>query len=241
MITFALLTRNHLEATKSESTAITHAWVARWEILENGKAQVSANLEDLQEIGENYYRTIFAKAPPGYNLDDLPQALRQRAKIYPLMSVMRLLAAREDAYVNMPLGVPVRSNQITSLYGSRPDPFGLEAGFHTGMDFAGGVGMPIYSTADGIVTDAIGDAANDLGKNIRIQHKHGIITAYAHLNDLAVAKDRKVKRGDIIGFVGTTGRSTGPHLHYEVRIRSKEPESWFELTYNPMPFIREKL
>jgi murein DD-endopeptidase MepM/ murein hydrolase activator NlpD len=166
---------------------------------------------------------------------------KQAAKILPLMSVMRILTAREEAYIGMPIGIPVQSNQITSLYGSRIDPFGLETNFHTGIDFAGGVGAPIYSTADGVVTGAVDEGTTGLGKNVRVQHKYGIITAYAHMNEIAVAKDRKVRRGDLLGFVGTTGRSTGPHLHYEVRVKSIEPDNYYELTYNPMPFIREKL
>jgi len=241
MIAIATLMRPNLETYKSESKAITHAWVSRWEILEHGKEKISANLEELQEIGDTYFQTIFHKSPDEMNVSEIPATLRHRAKILPLMSVMRFLTAREDAYINMPIGIPVKSNQITSLYGHRQDVMGFETTFHSGIDFAGGVGMPIFATADGVVAEAVGDVTNDLGKNIRIQHKYGIMTAYAHMNELAVAKDRKVKRGDLIGFVGTTGKSTGPHVHYEVRIKSPDAETWFELTYNPMPFIREKL
>lgn len=241
MIAYALLRRSAIDTHKRESEEQTSAWVARWEILEHGKAQITANLDDLKSVGEEYYHAIFHQRPELGDLEDAGQALRQSAKILPLMSVMRIISAREDAYINMPIGIPVRSNQITSLYGSRVDPFGLETSFHTGIDFAGGIGTPIYSTADGVVAAAADDGSTGLGKNVRVLHKYGLITAYAHMDAISVSKDKKVKRGDLLGFVGTTGRSTGPHLHYEVRIKSIESDNYFDLTYNPMPFIREKL
>lgn len=241
LIAFSLFFRTSLESDRDQSQATTYAWLARQEILETGKAKITANLDDLKQIGEEYFRTIFSVEPNLGDLNEASGAKQQAAKILPLMSVMRILTAREEAYIGMPIGIPVHSNQITSLYGSRVDPFGLETNFHTGIDFAGGVGAPIYSTADGVVTGAIDEGTTGLGKNVRVQHKYGIITAYAHMNEIAVAKDRKVRRGELLGYVGTTGRSTGPHLHYEVRVKSIEPDNYYELTYNPMPFIREKL
>lgn len=241
IITFSYFRRPVLETDKKESSGLTSGWVARWEILENGKARITANLDDLKTVGDEYFKAIFNSKPDLGAIDRSSQALQQSAKILPLMSVMRIISAREEAYINMPIGIPVRSNQITSLYGSRVDPFGLESSFHTGIDFAGGIGTPIYSTADGVVMVAADDGSTGLGKNVRVLHKFGLITAYAHMNEIAVSKDKKIRRGDLLGFVGTTGRSTGPHLHYEVRIKSLEADNYYELTYNPMPFIREKL
>ncbi len=241
IIIFSYFRRPVLESDRKESAELTSGWVARWEILEHGKERITANLDDLKNIGEEYFNTIFHSRPDLSDIEASGPELQQRAKILPLMSVMRIISAREEAYISMPMGIPVRSNQITSLYGSRVDPFGLETSFHTGIDFAGGTGTPIYSTADGVVVSATDDGSSGLGKNVRVLHKFGFITAYAHMDAIATSKDKKVKRGDLLGFVGTTGRSTGPHLHYEVRIKNIEPENWFELTYNPMPFIREKL
>jgi len=241
LIAFSLLQRAPLEEDKRVSAELASAWLARWEILENGKYRIAENLDDLQKIGDEYYRTIFGAKPDLGEIGQTDSALQQSAKILPLMSVMRIITAREEAYASMPLGIAVRSNQITSLYGRRIDPFGLETNFHTGIDFAGGVGAPIYATADGVIASAADEGTSGLGKNVRILHKFGLITVYAHMNDISVRKDQKVKRGELIGFVGTTGRSTGPHLHYEVRVRSLEPDNYYELTYNPMPFIREKL
>lgn len=241
LIAFSVWQRGSLEEDKRLSGDLASAWLARWEILENGKYRITENLDELQKIGDEYFRTIFGVKPDLGAIDAADSALRQSAKILPLMSVMRIITAREEAYASMPLGIAVRSNQITSLYGRRIDPFGLETNFHTGIDFAGGVGAPIYATADGIIASAADEGTSGLGKNVRILHKFGLITVYAHMNDITVRKDQKIRRGELIGFVGTTGRSTGPHLHYEVRVRSLEPDNYYELTYNPMPFIREKL
>lgn len=241
LIAFSLWQRAPLEEDKRVSAELASAWLARWEILENGKYRITENLDELQKIGDDYYRTIFGAKPDLGEIEQTDSTMQQSAKILPLMSVMRIITAREEAYASMPLGIAVRSNQITSLYGRRVDPFGLETNFHTGIDFAGGVGSPIYATADGVIAAAADEGTSGLGKNVRILHKFGLITVYAHMNDISVRKDQKVKRGDLIGFVGTTGRSTGPHLHYEVRVRSLEPDNYYELTYNPMPFIREKL
>ncbi len=241
LIALSLWQRSALEEDKKLSGELASAWLARWEILENGKYRITENLDELQKIGDEYFRTIFGAKPDLGDIENTDTALQQSAKILPLMSVMRIITAREEAYAGMPLGIAVRSNQITSLYGRRVDPFGLETNFHTGIDFAGGVGAPIYATADGVIASAADEGTSGLGKNVRILHKFGLITVYAHMNDISVRKDQKVRRGELIGFVGTTGRSTGPHLHYEVRVRSLEPDNYYELTYNPMPFIREKL
>lgn len=241
IIALSVLSKSVLEEDKRLSQETASAWLARWEILEKGKNRISANLDELQKIGEVYYKIIFQAPPDLGDLASADSAVQQRAKILPLMSVMQLVTAREDAYISMPIGIAVRSNQITSLYGRRIDPFGLETNFHTGIDFAGGVGAPIYATADGVVASASDEGATGLGKNVRLEHKFGLITVYAHMDQIVVRKDQKVRRGDLLGFVGMTGRTTGPHLHYEVRVRSVEPDNYYELTYNPMPFIREKL
>ncbi len=241
LITYALLRRAPLDADKKVSAELASAWLARWEILEKGKERITANLDDLKTVGEKYYTTIFKTQPDLGDMSGVSAAAEQNAKILPLMSVMRILTAREEAYMGMPIGIAVHSNQITSLYGSRADPFGLQASFHAGIDFAAGTGTPIYATADGSVLSGSDEADSSLGKNVKILHKFGFITVYAHMDSVNVKKDQKVRRGDLIGAVGTTGRSTGPHLHYEIHIKNVEPENWFELTYNPMPFIQEQL
>ena len=122
-----------------------------------------------------------------------------------------------------PFDTPVKSNfRFTSGFGPR---WGR---LHAGTDFAGPIGTPIYSTADGVVTKA--GWSSGYGRLIKIQHEFGIETRYAHLNSMRVKVGQRVSRGQRIGDMGNSGRSTGPHLHYEVRVGGKP--------VNPMIYIR---
>jgi murein DD-endopeptidase MepM/ murein hydrolase activator NlpD len=103
---------------------------------------------------------------------------------------------------------------LTGTFGGRSDPFTGEPGFHQGIDIATDKGHPVYATADGQVESAA--AAGDYGNLLVINHAFGLTTRYGHLGAFAVSPGQAVKRGDIIGYVGSTGRSTGTHLHYEV-------------------------
>lgn len=109
---------------------------------------------------------------------------------------------------------PTVSKRVTSNFGYRSDPFTRKPSLHAGIDIGGKVNSPIYSTADGIVLTAGYDRA--AGNHIIINHSNGIRTIYMHLNKLLVQKDDTIKKGQEIGKLGSTGRSTGPHLHYEV-------------------------
>ena len=113
---------------------------------------------------------------------------------------------------------PVNNDQLTRMasgYGYRTDPFTKVRKFHFGMDFTAPRGTPVYATGDGVVKRA--DAgASGYGKHIRIDHGYGYVSLYAHLYKYNVKKNQKVKRGDLIGFVGSSGRSEAPHLHYEI-------------------------
>ncbi len=106
--------------------------------------------------------------------------------------------------------------KITSPFGERIDPFNGEGAFHTGVDISAAYGTPVLATGDGTVSFA--DFMNGYGRMIRIEHGHGISTRYGHLSGFAVAAGQEVKCGQVIGYVGASGRVTSPHLHYEVRI-----------------------
>jgi murein DD-endopeptidase MepM/ murein hydrolase activator NlpD len=118
--------------------------------------------------------------------------------------------------------------QVTGSFGERTDPFNGEGAFHTGVDIAAAVGQPVVAPADGVVTFA--DFMGGYGRAIVLEHGHGINTRYGHLSGFAVAPGQHVHRGEIIGFVGLSGRSTGPHLHYEVRIN--------DTPVNPYKYLR---
>ena len=99
---------------------------------------------------------------------------------------------------------------------------------HAGADFAGPVGTPIYAAGDGVVTHA--SWLSSYGRLVKIKHENGVETRYAHMNKIRVKKGQRVSRGDRIGDMGNTGRSTGPHLHYEVRVNGTP--------IDPMKFIK---
>jgi murein DD-endopeptidase MepM/ murein hydrolase activator NlpD len=103
---------------------------------------------------------------------------------------------------------------LTSGYGTRKDPFNEQPTFHPGLDISADYGAPVLATADGTVTSA-GDSG-PYGNMVVLDHGFGISTKYGHLSRIAVMADQRVRRGDTIGYVGSTGRSTGPHLHYEI-------------------------
>jgi murein DD-endopeptidase MepM/ murein hydrolase activator NlpD len=120
---------------------------------------------------------------------------------------------------------------ITSSFGEREDPFNGEGAFHAGIDISSTFGQPVRASADGIVLTA--GMATGYGREIMVDHGNGIQTLYGHLSGFAVTSGEQVKRGQIIGYVGTSGRSTGPHLHYEVRIRNTP--------VNPHKYLRETM
>ena len=119
---------------------------------------------------------------------------------------------------SIPAIQPVRNEDLkrmSSGFGMRTDPFTKARKMHKGMDFSAPTGTPVFATGDGKVVRA-DSRSTGYGKHIRIEHGFGYRTRYAHLHKLNVKKGQKVKRGDIIGFVGSTGRSEAPHLHYEI-------------------------
>jgi murein DD-endopeptidase MepM/ murein hydrolase activator NlpD len=119
---------------------------------------------------------------------------------------------------------------ITGSFGERTDPFNGEGAFHCGVDISAQYGQAVVAPADGVVEYA--DFQGGYGREIVIQHGHGLTTRYGHLSNFAVVTGQHVHRGDTIGYVGLSGRSTGPHLHYEVRINDTpvNPHKYLRLT-----------
>ena len=135
-----------------------------------------------------------------------------------LDEIAKLAVDKEKFLATIPAIQPVRNENLKRMasgFGYRSDPFTKARKFHYGMDFTAPRGTPIYATGDGVVKRADNRAAG-YGKHIRIDHGYGYVSLYAHLYKYNVKKNQKVERGDIIGFVGSTGRSQAPHLHYEV-------------------------
>lgn len=229
----------HMVKTGTEYQAME--WENKVVLLEAGRDRIYRYIDDLHGYGKKYYEQIFnEKYKESITVSKSAKTRYFEVKIQPLRTSLRLLRAREDAFQNMPMGMPVFSTHVTSLYGSRTNPFGQTTHFHTGIDFAGSTGTPVYSTADGMVVTAM-EEGGGYGTHIKLIHKHGLATLYAHLSGMAVEKGNNVKRGQLIGYVGSTGLSTGPHLHYEVRLLNQNPENPYEITFNPRPFIKEQL
>ena len=125
--------------------------------------------------------------------------------------------------------MPLRNSKLTSGYGMRNHPVLRKRRRHNGVDLAAPTGTPVYATADGMITRA--NWFSSYGLFIRIDHGADLETRFAHLSRIAVASGQRVRKGELIGFVGSTGRSTGPHLHYEVRVGG--------VAVNPIPYMKE--
>lgn len=130
--------------------------------------------------------------------------------------------------VAIPSRMPVEGVHLSSDFGMRVHPVLGGRRAHKGVDLAAPVGTPIYATADGVVSRA--DWFSSYGLYVSIEHGGSIETRYGHMSRLNVAAGQEVRKGDLIGFVGSTGRSTGPHLHYEVRVEG--------VAVNPIPYMQ---
>ena len=146
---------------------------------------------------------------------------------YTMYTNLDRLAALRELMNNLPLGMPIAEAESESPFGHRIDPFTGHLAFHSGLDLAGPIGSKIYSTAEGTITYA--GINGGYGNSIDIDHGFGIITRFGHLSQILVKEGQVVHKGDIIGIQGSTGRSTGPHLHYEVR--------YHDQPMNPVNFL----
>ena len=223
-----------------------------YEVLNKKMAQAQEVLDGVQTRDNNIYRTYFEANPipeeqrkagfggvnrykslDGFensvmikdatrNLDILSKQLYVQSKS--LDEIINLAKDKEELLASIPAIQPVSKQDLTRMasgYGWRLDPFTKARKRHKGMDFTSPRGTPVYATGNGTVTRA-DNRASGFGHHIRIDHGFGYETLYAHLSKYNVRKGQKVKRGDLIGFVGSTGRSQAPHLHYEVHY-NEEP------------------
>ncbi len=136
--------------------------------------------------------------------------------------------ASQRTTVSIPSRMPVDGSRMSSNFGTRRHPVLGGRRAHHGVDLAGPVGTPIYATADGVIAKA--DWFGGYGLFVQIEHGGSMQTRYGHMSRLNVAPEQRVRKGDVIGFMGSTGRSTGSHLHYEVRIDG--------VAVNPVPYMQ---
>lgn len=219
----------------------------QYEMLEVRLNNMSSVLSDLEQRDDNIYRTIFEADPipaeirragfggadrykhlEGLSNSELMVRVTQRfdqlAKQMYIQSksydeVVKLARGKEQMLASIPAIMPVSIKFLRhapSGFGWRTHPIYKSAEFHPGMDFACPQGTEIYATGDGVVERA-DDKSQGYGNHVVIAHGFGYTTLYAHMVKMAVAPGQKVKRGQLIGYVGSTGLSTAPHVHYEVR------------------------
>ena len=142
-------------------------------------------------------------------------------------AMLDTLSSRKGIRAQIPSIRPIDTGWVSSRFGIRKDPFTGNGRFHHGLDFAAPTGTEVRVTGDGVVTHV--QQQRGLGKVIKIDHGNSVVTVYAHLNRQDVKKGDKVTRGQVIGASGNTGRSTAPHLHYEIRVQGR--------SVNPVPYI----
>jgi murein DD-endopeptidase MepM/ murein hydrolase activator NlpD len=135
------------------------------------------------------------------------------------LSIVRRNVEKRESLMNATPSIWPVHGWLSAGYGMRSDPFNGDRDFHPGLDISADKGTPIYATADGKVE--LSAPSGDYGNLVVIDHGYGIVTRYGHLSKFAVWQGRSVKRGDVVGYVGATGRATGPHLHYEVLANGK--------------------
>jgi murein DD-endopeptidase MepM/ murein hydrolase activator NlpD len=156
------------------------------------------------------------------NLNEKVDLLRRKIYIESKSQdeVVKMAEKKEKLYAAIPAIQPISNKQLVALasgFGWRTHPIYKVKKLHTGIDFAASIGTPIYATADGTVAE-VSVKFSGYGKMVEVNHGFGYRTRYAHMHEFAVRSGQTIKRGDLIGYVGNTGLSTAPHLHYEVLI-----------------------
>ena len=218
----------------------------QFELINRRVIQMENVLKNIEDRDNNIYRVYFEASPipeeqrkagfggvnrykdlEGYDnsnliinttkkIDILTKQLVIQSKS--LDEILTLAEEKENLLASIPSIQPIRNEDLKRMasgYGWRIDPFTKKRRRHFGMDFSAVRGTPVYATGNGIIKRADNRAAG-FGKHIRVDHGFGYVSIYAHLDKYNVKRGQKVKRGEIIGFVGNTGRSVAPHLHYEI-------------------------
>jgi len=223
----------------------------QYEIIHREMDNLNRVVGQLEEKDDNLYRTIFEAEPipvtqresgvgginrykdlEGYNnsniviettkkLDNLKKKIVVQSKSYE--ELYDLARRKEEMLESIPAIMPISNKDLTrtaSGFGPRVHPIYKIIKFHAGMDFTAPTGSEIYVTGNGTI-EAVNSSARGLGKHIIVDHGFGYKSIYAHLDDFNVRRGQKVERGDVIGFVGNTGTSVAPHLHYEIKLNGK--------------------
>jgi murein DD-endopeptidase MepM/ murein hydrolase activator NlpD len=237
--------KDRLQAREIDNLKLHYA------ILNKKIDELNTVTDAIEDRDNNLYRTYFNTAPisdeerkagfktknryaelEGFDNSELVKNTTQRVDIltkalaiqsHSLDEILKLAKAKDHLLSAIPAIQPVKNENLKRMasgFGYRSDPFTKARKMHEGMDFTAKTGTPIYATGDGVVAQA-DNTASGFGNHIVIRHGYGYETLYAHLSKYKARAGQKVKRGDIIGYVGSTGRSEAPHLHYEVHKDNK--------------------
>ncbi len=237
--------KDRLQAREIETMKLQYA------ILNKKMDQIDEVLESIEDRDNNIYRAYFNTSPipteqrkagfggvnrykqlEGLNNSELVINTSKRVDVISkelaiqsnsLDEILKLAKDKNKLLSAIPAIQPVKNEQLKRMasgFGYRTDPFTKARKMHEGMDFTAPTGTPIYATGDGVVKRA-DNTASGYGNHIVIQHGFGYETLYGHLSKYNCRAGQRVKRGDIIGYVGSTGRSEAPHLHYEVHKEGK--------------------
>jgi murein DD-endopeptidase MepM/ murein hydrolase activator NlpD len=235
----------------------------QYDVLNKKMDQVTQVLNDLQDRDDNIYRVIFEAEPipntirqAGFGgsdrysifdnydnaeilkstterLDRITKQLYIQSKSFD--EVVNLAKSKERLLASIPAIMPINNKELRHLpsgFGWRTHPIYKTAEFHPGMDFAAEQGTPIYATGDGVV-EVADAAAQGYGNHVVLNHGFGYQTLYGHMSKIAAKVGQKVKRGQLLGYVGSTGLSTAPHVHYEV-IKNGEKVNPVNFYYNDL-------
>ncbi len=259
MMTYAFMDSPKEKHLKYENAELQ----AQYTLLNKKLAHFSAVLKDIEFRDDNIYRTIFEAEPipseireagfggvnrykelEGYDnselvintskkLDKLTKQLYIQSKSFD--DVFAMAKKKEEMLRHLPAIQPVQNKDLKRMasgYGWRMHPILKYRKFHAGMDFSAPTGTPIYATGAGTVIRA-DNKASGFGNHVRIDHGYNYVTLYAHMSKINCKVGQKVKRGDVIGYVGNTGLSVGPHCHYEV-IKNGKPVNPINYYYNDL-------
>lgn len=242
----------------------------QYELINREMEKVEVVLNHLQENDDNLYRTIFEAEPiatslrevgmggvnryaelEGYDnssvvigtatrLDKILKKVYVQTKSFD--DLIALASEKEEMLRRIPAIMPISNKDLkrtASGWGYRIHPIYKIRKFHWGMDFTAPTGTEIYASGDGTIKKVV-SSKRGLGKHVIIDHGYGYATTYAHMNRYIVKKGQKVKRGDVIGYVGSTGLSTAPHLHYEVSLNGKkvDPANYYFNDLTPDEYER---
>ncbi len=231
----------------------------QYELIHREMANLEKVIEHLQETDDNLYRTIFGAEPiqptqrqagiggvnrydelEGYNnsrlvietarrLDDIRKDVYVQSKSFD--ELILLSREKENMLRSIPAIIPISTKDLTRIasgFGLRIHPIYKISKFHAGMDFTAPLGTEVYSSGDGTI-ESVNSGLRGMGNYVVINHGFGYSSLYAHLDSYSVKPGQKVHRGDVIGYVGNTGLSIAPHLHYEIKLNglNVDPVNYF--------------